>query len=563
MTVPSVAEDQTPQPIPAGNVMQTAPAADSASADPALSEPVPAAASDGPAAPPSGTDAAPDAADGTKRRVRLNPTFDPQRVKPIPTLTNVDGSPVPAAAPPAPASASATDALVESELAAAVTPAAESKPEPAPLPAAPPVDIPGRTDLDAEMEAEIAAALESGEIGVTTTAPEPVPVAAGEEPPDAPPTLETATEGTKLTGTIQSVHEDNVFVDFGWRLSGVVSLRQFNPKKPPVVGDKLEVIVDKVDEDEGLIACRLPRGTSRISGDWHALSVGQVVDCLVTKTNKGGLDVSVGNLRGFMPASQADLGYVADLQTFVGQKLRAKVTEVNPTRRRLVVSRRQLLQEERAVAEQELMSHIAVGQTLPGRVKTIKEYGAFVDLGGVDGFLHIGQISWVRIAHPNEVLTEGQEVEVKVLSIDAEKKKISLGMRQLSANPWANAETKYAKGTTVTGRVTRTEPFGAFIELEPGVEGLCHISELDYKRVRAVTDVLSVGQMTEVQVLEVDPQKKRVSLSVKALKAKPEEAAPVSAPVEAPKYVRKSGLKGGIGGDVKGGLFGDPSKFGR
>ncbi|MBL8848343.1 MAG: S1 RNA-binding domain-containing protein [Planctomycetaceae bacterium] len=544
MTVPTVADDQT----------QTPPSAD-ASAPPAVLSEAPAnaesespASSDAAAAAPSE-----EAAEGAKRRVRLNPTFDPQRIKPIPTLTDAEANAEPAA-PANPDAVPAADAAVQEAPA----------PKPAPLPKAPPVEIPTQSNLDAEMEAEIAAALESGEIGITSTAVEPTPAVAGEEAaaPEPAPTLETATEGTKLSGTIQAVHEDNVFLDFGWRLSGVVSLRQFSSKKPPVVGEKLDVVVDKVDEEEGLIACRLPRGTSRISGDWHAMTPGQIVDCVVTKTNKGGLDVTVGTLRGFMPASQADLNYVADLQTFVGQKLRAKVTEVNPARRRLVVSRRQVLQEERAVAEQELMTHLEVGQTVPGKVKTIKDYGAFVDIGGVDGFLHIGQMSWVRINHPSEVLTEGQQVEVKVLSIDSDKKKISLGMRQLSANPWVHAEGKYAKGTVVSGKVTRTEAFGAFIELEPGIEGLVHISELDYKRVRAVTDVLSVGQTVEVQVLEVDPQKKRVSLSVKALKAKPEEAAPAPA-YEAPKYIRKEGLKGGIGGDVKGGLFGDPGKFGR
>lgn len=418
------------------------------------------------------------------------------------------------------------------------------------------------------MEAEIAAALDSGEVGVAAPSTEAAEAAASasneanEEQPAPPLTMETATEGAKVKGTIQSVHEDNVFFDFGWRLSGVVSLRQFNPKKPPKVGDKRDLVIVKVDEDEGLITCRLPRGRSAVSGDWHALAAGQVVDCLVTKTNKGGLEVTVGKLRGFMPASQVEIGYVADLQPFVGQKLQATVTEVNPARRRLVVSRRQILQEERAVASKELMEHLEAGQTVAGKVKTIKEYGAFIDLGGVDGFLHISQMSWVRIGHPNEILSEGQNVEVKVLSIDEEKKKISLGMRQLSANPWANVETKFAKGTTVTGKVTRTEPFGAFVELEPGVEGLVHISELDYKRVRAVTDVLNVGETATVQVLEVNPQKKRVSLSLKALKEKPEAPSASETPVDPPKYIRKAGLKGGIGGDTQGGLFGDPSKFG-
>ncbi len=566
---PSVTEDRTDTPAPTDTeaaASDAAAEANNSGATDAQAASPPAAATESsgePTPPPAEAEAG---ESGAKRRVRLNPTFDPQRVKPIPTLAPgaavsadvAGGGENPASQPASAQAASAQDE--PSEPVAAAPSALESAPSPR---NAPPVEMPTSADLDAEMQAEIEAALASGEIGDAASIPPPAPAAETADPTEAAPepaSLEQLSEGTKITGTIASIHEDNVFFDFGFRLNGVVSLRQFNPKKPPKVGDRLQVVVNKVDEEEGLIACRLPRGTSRASGDWHALSTGAVVDCMVSKTNKGGLEVSVGSLRGFMPASQVELGYIADLTPFVGQKVQAKVTEINPARRRLVVSRKALLQEERAVAEQELMTELQPGQTRTGRVKTIKDYGAFVDLGGIDGFLHIGQISWVRINHPSEVISEGQEVEVKILSIDGDKKKISLGMRQLSANPWQNVEAKYAKGMSVSGTVTRTEPFGAFIELEKGVEGLVHISELDYKRVRSVTDVLKVGQTTQVQVLEVDPQKKRISLSVKALMAKP-EAPPEEAP---PVYERKSksDLKGGIGGNTQGGLFGDPRKFG-
>jgi small subunit ribosomal protein S1 len=515
---------------------------------------------------------------GGKRRVRLNPTFDPQQVKPVPSL--VVAAP-PSSAAPAVVLRATSDAPAESRTPAPAPPAAAIDEEGITLTAVeegitlppetaeiatvamPAVELPTREDLDDEMEAEIAAALESGELGPAVFA---TPVAESAEPTEQPVPLtdETLTEGTKLTGTIQSVHDDNVFVDLGLRMSGVVSLRQFSTNKPPVAGNRLEIIVSKIDEAEGLISCTLPRRAARISGDWSALATGQTIECIVTKTNKGGLDVTVSTLRGFMPASQIDLSYVADLESFVGQKLQARVTEVNPGRRRLVVSRKALLLEERAVAEKDMLEHLEQGQTLTGRVKTIKDYGAFIDLGGIDGFLHIGQMSWVRIQHPSEVLSEGQDVEVKVLSVDKEKKKIGLGMRQLSANPWTTAEAKYAKGTTITGRVTRTEPFGAFVELEPGVEGLVHISELDHKRVRRVTEVLNVGQTATVQVLEVDPQKKRISLSVKALMAKPEEPKDEDlAPGAGQTYERKrkEPLRGGIGGSAPGGLFGDPRKF--
>jgi predicted RNA-binding protein with RPS1 domain len=482
------------------------------------------------------------------RRLRLNPVADPSQLRARPSITEESSPPMEMPAVPQEAAP------------AAVAPA--EPPPPPPNRAA--VAIPRDVSLDAETEAEIAAAMASGEMdGVTIPAAiAPTEPAEGEEAP----ATELA-QGVKLKGTIQSIHGDNVFLDFALRTTGVVSLRQFGPQKQPEVGQQIEVVVDRLDEKEGLALCNLPRGKSRVSGDWDAISVGQVVDCVVEKTNKGGLEVKVSSLRGFMPASQVETGYVANLDQYIGQKLRAKVTEVKPARRRLILSRRQILAEEREVAEKEALTHLEPGQTMGGRVKTLKDYGAFIDLGGVDGFLHIGQMSWVRINHPSEVLQEGQEVQVQVLSIDKDTKKISLGMRQLSANPWTLAADKYAKGTTVTGKVTRTEAFGAFIELEPGIEGLVHISELDHKRVKRVTEVLNAGQMVEVQVIEVDPGRKRISLSVKALKAKPEAPPKVQdedlAPGKGQSYERrnKGSLKGGIGGPTAGGLFGNPRDF--
>jgi len=287
---------------------------------------------------------------------------------------------------------------------------------------------------------------------------------------------------------------------------------------------------------------------------------------MVTGINKGGLEVTVSNLRGFLPASQVDLRFVGDMQQFVGQKLTVQVVEANPKKRNLVVSRRNYLIAERQEAEENLWKTLATGQVFQGTVKTIKDYGAFVDIGGVDGFLHVGEMSWNRIRHPSDLLAEGQAVEVQVISLDPDKKRIGLGMKQLVANPWQLAADKYAPGKTVSGRVTRTADFGAFVELEPGVEGLVHISELDHQRVRRVSDVLQEGQTIDVQVLEVIPDRKRISLSVKALKEKPAEAKPADedlAPSAAEEYARRhrGPLKGGTGGASRGGLFGDPGRF--
>ncbi|HTN02542.1 MAG TPA: S1 RNA-binding domain-containing protein, partial [Planctomycetaceae bacterium] len=219
---------------------------------------------------------------------------------------------------------------------------------------------------------------------------------------------------------------------------------------------------------------------------------------------------------------------------------------------------------ERKELAQGFWEKVEVGQQLPGRVKTIKDYGAFIDLGGVDGFLHVGEMSWTRIKHPSEAVQEGQQVDVVILSLDREKEKIGLGMRQLAQNPWVSAVDKYPVGRTVTGKVSRATDFGAFIELEPGVEGLVHISELDHRRVKKVTDVLTVGQDVQVQVLEVAPDRQRISLSLKALKEKPESEKPKEEePVVPYERKRKEPLRGGTGGNGGGGLFGNPTDFGR
>lgn len=528
--------------------------------------PAPAAASETPTASADCGTAPPTEESARKKKLRLNPTFPSSQAKPVPNVATPSGSgPAPAAKPvelPA-----ADDAEVAADVAKAVTGTGGSQDVETSPADKRPVEVPQQEAIDASIEAAIEAAL-AGE-GASPGTPAPPSADQETEAAAETPDIDNLQPGQKLKGTVQSVHGDGVFLDFGLRLSGIVPFRQFGEKNRPKEGDAVEVLFERIDEPEGLIVTNLPRGTTQVrGGNWDSVAPDQVVECVVNKTNKGGLEVSVGSLRGFIPASQADLGFVENLDTFVGQKFRAQIIEVKPQKKRLVLSRRKLLVEERKVAKAELMEELKPDQIRTGRVKTIKEYGAFVDLGGTDGFLPIAQMSWVRIDHPSEVIREGQEIEVKILSIDREKDRISLGMRQLTPNPWRLAEDKYEKGSTVTGRVTRTEPFGAFIELEPGIEGLVHISELDHRRVKRVTEVLNADDMVEVQVLEVDPAKKRISLSVKALKTQPE---PVEKPKDedlAPgggvKYERKSKekLKGGIGGPTQGGLFGNPRDFG-
>jgi small subunit ribosomal protein S1 len=423
-----------------------------------------------------------------------------------------------------------------------------------PKDAAIPVEIPPEPELG-DIEAEIAAAMN-----------DETEVAAAVE--NDPLSQELPDTGSRKEGIVQSIHGDDVFVDLGCRLPGLLQLRQFEGQTPPEVGKKINVTISKVDENEGLITVNLRGGRARPGGNWDEVEKDQIVACMVSGSNKGGLEVKVGSLRGFLPAGQVDLNFVESLDSYIGQKLEVKVIEVNPQKRNLVVSRRAILIEARKEMEAEFWEGLEADQEFEGKVKTLKEYGAFVDLGGADGFLHIGQISWTHIKHPNEILTVGQEVNVKVIKIDAEKRKISLTMKGMGPNPWDSAANRYTPETVITGPVTKVTDFGAFVELEPGIEGLVHISELDYKRVRKVTDVCRVGQEVSAKVLEFDQNRKRVSLSIKQLKEDPRIAEEAASEEELAKLnanrIPREKLKGGIGKPAAGGggLFGNPGDFG-
>jgi len=473
-----------------------------------------------------------------ERRPRLNPTIDPHQAVAVPSIIE------PAASGDA-----------DSPAAAVAPPAAPSAP----------VEIPSeKLAIDADLEKELDAAM-AGQMSEPTAPPvgaqTPSHQSTVTELPESEDQLES---GTKLKAKVQDVTSENVFCDVGFRSPGLLPARQFPQGKQPRVGEEFLVVVEKYDPENSVILVNLPKATRRAKGNWEELTVGQIVDCMVTKTNKGGLEVTIGALRAFLPASQVDLGFSPVLETYVGKKLTVQITEVNPTKRNLVVSRRVILIEERKEAAVTFWQQVEVGQQYTGTVKTIKDYGAFVDLGGADGFLHIGEMSWTRVKHPSEVLQEGAAADVVVLSLDREKQKIGLGMRQLAHNPWAGVEDRYPQGKSVSGRITRVSDFGAFVELETGVEGLIHISELDHQRVRKVSDVVNVGQEVEMQVLEVLPDRQRISLSLKALKQKPEKPKDEDmAPSQGQQYERKrkEPLRGGTSRDGGGGLFGNPGDF--
>jgi ribosomal protein S1 len=357
---------------------------------------------------------------------------------------------------------------------------------------------------------------------------------------------------------VVKVHGDDIFLDLPNQNQGIVSLRQF--AEPPELGAMLDVLILRFNGEDGLYEVSLPEAAVEI-GDWSQVTEGMIVEAHVTGHNKGGLEVEVSRIRGFIPVSQVAAFRVEQLEQYVGQKFPCVVTEANPDRRNLVLSRRAMIEREQAEAKKKLLEELAPGQVREGVVRTLREFGAFVDLGGVDGLLHVSQISWDRIKHPSDVLAVGQKVRVKIEKIDPQTHKISLNLRDFSENPWTNVTTKYPVTSRVTGKVSKLTDFGAFVRLEPGVEGLIHISELAHGRVFRASDIVSEGQEVEVKVLSVDPEQQRISLSLKALQARPEPAKksePESEEPEPPKAAskRKTPLKGGLG------RVGDGSQFG-
>lgn len=357
-------------------------------------------------------------------------------------------------------------------------------------------------------------------------------------------------------GEVIAIRGKSVFVDLGAKSEGVLPLEQFGDT-PPEIGSMIEVVPDHFDAAEGLLLLAL-KGAA-VEANWENLRKGLIVEAKVTKTNKGGLDVEVNGIRGFLPIGQIDYNRVEDTSIYVNQKLRVIVTEANQREKNLVVSRRELVERERAEMREKTWKELEEGQVRKGIIRSVRDFGAFVDLGGVDGLLHISDMSWARLTDAGRAVTVGQEVEVKILKIDREAQRLSLGLKQLTPSPWDMAESKYPRGTTVTGKVTRLMEFGAFVELEPGVEGLIHITELGAGRVRRVADIVNPGQEVEVRVLKVESDIKRIALSIKpipvAVEADPEVAAvEETEDPSTPKPVRKVPLKGGLGDGEK--LFG-------
>ncbi|MHC5022864.1 MAG: 30S ribosomal protein S1 [Planctomycetota bacterium] len=360
------------------------------------------------------------------------------------------------------------------------------------------------TDLDAKLEAEIEAALGDMSLEDMLDPGAPAPRAGAER--------------EKRIGTIASVQAKDVLVEFGPKAQGVCPIDFF--PEPPTAGTKMEFIIDRYDEGEGLFILRLPGRVSK--AEWESLEVGQIVEARCTGVNKGGLELEIAKHRAFMPAGQVDLRHIDELSVFIGELLPCEVLEVDRQRGRIILSRKAHLQAERAVAREKLLEDLEVGREMSAVVTSIQQYGAFADLGGIDGLIHVSDISYERIKHPSEKVKEGEQVQVKILKIDDQSDaggqlRISLGMKQCLSDPSVAAFEEIRQGETVTGRITRIMPYGAFVEISPGVEGLIHISELSHERVGKVSAVVKPDEVITAKVLSVDRKSKRISLSLKAM----------------------------------------------
>jgi small subunit ribosomal protein S1 len=328
-----------------------------------------------------------------------------------------------------------------------------------------------------------------------------------------------------VRGRISALREKDVFVDLpgvSGKSQGVVPLDQF--ERPPRVGSIMDFVVQRRDEAEGLVILSREGAVGRMT--WEQLTRGAIVEARVVGKNKGGLELElVGGVRAFMPASQVDLGFIEDLGVYVGQKLTAIVQEIDRRGRKVLLSRRQHLQHQRELAKRMIWDQLEVGQVVDGKVSNVMDYGAFVDIGGVDGLVHVSDMAYTRVNNPADVVKVGQEVKVKVLKLDPEKERISLGLKQVEPDPWDTVVAGLAPGETLSGRVVRLADFGAFVEVQPGVEGLLPISEISWKRIHHPSETLSEGDVVRVKVLRVSPDDRKLSLSLKQAAGDPWENA--------------------------------------
>ena len=339
-------------------------------------------------------------------------------------------------------------------------------------------------------------------------------------------TFQSIQIGALLHGKVIAVKADNVIVDVGYKSEGYVRREEFSDQEIRTLmpGDPIEVYVEQVRDSEGLMRLSKERATKIKTWDVieKAFQENSPVEGKVTEKTKGGMTVDIDGVKAFLPSSQIDTRIIRDLDSLIGQKMVFRILKMNSKRSNIIVSRRAILEEERSKKKIETLTRISEGALMKGIVKNITDYGVFVDLGGIDGLLHISDISWGRISHPSEFFAIGDEVEVLVLKYDQEHERVTLGYKQKNSDPWASIAEKYLVGTWVKGKVVSITDYGAFIEIEPGLEGLAHVSEIDWSsRPKHPSKYLSLGETVEAVVLKVDQEERKLSLSVRQTKPSP------------------------------------------
>jgi small subunit ribosomal protein S1 len=348
-------------------------------------------------------------------------------------------------------------------------------------------------------------------------------------------------QGEIVKGTVIELRKNEVLVDIGYKSEGVIPGGEFIDLKSVKVGDQIDVLIEKLENKEGTVV--LSHEKAEFKKNWdNILSIcneGGIIKGKVTAIVKGGLVVNVG-VEAFLPASQIDVTTPKNLAGFVGNTYEFKVVKINQERQNIVLSRRELIEAERTGKRSKILGEMTPGDIRKGTVKNITDFGAFIDLNGIDGLLHITDMSWGRIGHPSEILKVGQEIDVVVLDVNKEKERVSLGLKQKLANPWDNIETKFPVGQKVKGKVVSLVPYGAFVQLEPGVEGLIHVTELSWtKRIAKPSDVLKQDQEVEAVVLGINREEQKISLGVRQLESNPWDGA-------AAKYTVGTHVKGQV-----------------
>lgn len=346
--------------------------------------------------------------------------------------------------------------------------------------------------------------------------------------------------GDIVEGVVVRVDPDEVLVDIGAKSEGVISNRELSARGEEQIslttGERIKVYVIQPENEHGNVVLSLRK--ARAEGIWQAVadkeSEGTVIDAEVREQNKGGLIVNIMGLRGFLPSSQVARQFSGNLLELVGTSIPVKILEVNRKRNRLIVSQRAAQDEDRARQREELFEKLSIGDVITGKVSGLTSYGAFVNLGGADGLIHISELSWDRVNNVSDVLTVGDEMTVKIIKLDPELSRISLSLRQMSVDPWDTIEDQFPAGKAVTGIVTKTKKYGAFLQIADGVEGLLHISELSWDHVERTEDVLKIGEEVNVLVLSADKLRRRISLSLRQLHGGPPEGMEVE--VASPTY---------------------------